>query len=434
MAPSPHMAIHPRPPIAAATTGSPPSFDRALWAAAVALIGVGAVLLAALLEELAAPMPAGIHHDFLAFFAAGRLVLQGHSSDLYDAGALTAIQRAVIPTPVGANGYMPFINPPFAAVAFAPIAALPAQAARAAWAVLSLAMLALAGAWIAAPLPTRERIATALLVALSFPAYHSLAEGQWSAVMLLGGVAALSAARRGSWALAGLALATWWLKPQLLVLPLLALALDRRWATVGWAVVGGLLLALVSVPFVGVGIYGQYVGYLLEVAASHFNGAGVVIQSVWQGDLATSEGLNGMLVGYLGQGAVATVDLLWAGLVVGFVALWLAAATVERPGFETLPARRLLAAGVGIVLLVNPNLFVQDCVLVFLLLPALWPLGVRDSWRASVGVALLAAVVLLDQWPATHLFTIVLAAVVVGVCVSTIASKRASRQWASAGP
>ena len=428
------MAIHSRPLVTTFAKGRPPALDRALWAAAIALIGLGAVLFAALLEELAASMPAGVHHDFLAFFAAGRLVLQGRSADLYDASALTAIQRSVIPTPVGANGYMPFINPPFAAVAFAPIATLPAQAARAAWAILSLAMLALAGAWIARPLATRQRIATALLITLSFPAYHSLAEGQWSAVMLLGGVAALAAARRGSWGLAGLALATWWLKPQLLVLPLLALALDRRWAAIGWAILGGALLTLVSVPFVGVGIYGQYVGYLLEVAASHFNGAGAVVQSVWQGDLATSEGLNGMLVGYLGQRAVATVDLLWAGLAAGLVMLWLAAAAVERPGFGTLPARRMVAAGVGIVLLVNPNLFVQDCVLVFLLLPALWPLRVRDYWRLSIGVSALAAVVLLDQWPGTHLFTIVLAAVVVSVCVPTIMSKRGSHRWAPAAP
>jgi predicted branched-subunit amino acid permease len=94
----------------------------------------------------------------------------------------------------------------------------------------------------------------------------------------------------------------------------------------------------------------------------------------------------------------------------------------------------MVAAGVGIVLLVNPNLFVQDCVLVFLLLPALWPLRVRDYWRISIGVSALAAVVLLDQWPGTHLFTIVLAAVVVGVCVPTITSKRGSHRWALAAP
>ena len=398
--------------------------DPVLWAAALGLIAIGSALIAALFQELGAPMASGNHHDFLAFFAAGRLVLEGRPGDLYDAAAISTIQRTVIPSPVGANGYMPFINPPFAAVAFAPIAALPAEAARLAWALLSLGMLAIAGVSIARPLPPRERVATALLVLLSFPAYHSLAEGQWSAAMLLGGVAALAAARRGSWQLAGLALATWWLKPQLVVLPLLALAVDRRWSAVAWTILGGVALVIVSLPFTGVEIYVQYVGYLVQVAVSHFNGAGAVARSVWEGDLATSEGLNGMLVGFFGQGTVTVVDTLWVALVGGLVALWLAAAAVERPGFGSPAGRRMIAAGVGVVLLVNPNLFIQDCVLVFLLLPALWPLPAREAWRAVVGVALLAAVVLLDQPLGSHLFTILLLALVVWLCVSTLARHR----------
>ncbi len=414
-------------PIGAASGAGRPWLDAALWAIVLVLVAAGAVQLVALYEELAGPMAAGIHHDFLAFFAAGRLVLEGRPNDLYDAGALTAIQRTVIPAPVGANGYMPFINPPFAAVAFAPIAALPAQLARSTWAVLSLAMLALAGLWIGRPLPTAQRIASALLVTLSFPAYHSLAEGQWSAAMLLGGLAALWAARRGSWRAAGLALATWWLKPQLVILPLVALALDRRWTAVAWTILGGVALVVVSLPFVGVGIYVQYVGYLVAVGLSHFNGAGAVARSVWEGNLATTEGLNGLLVGYFGQTAVTAVDALWGALAVGLVVLWLVAAWFERPGFETPPGRRMLAAGIGIVLLVNPNLFIQDTVLVFLLLPALWPLPDRDYWRATIATAVLAAIVLLDQPLGTHLFTLVLLAVVVVLCASAFVTRGSRR-------
>ncbi len=411
-------------------------FDPTLWPLALVLVAIGALLLAALIAELAAPMAAGAHHDFLAFYAAGKVVLDGHPGGLYDAETITAIQRTVIPSPVGANGYMPFINPPFAAVAFAPLAALPAQAARAAWALLSLAMLAVAGAWIARPLPARERVAGTLLLMLSFPAYHSLAEGQWSAAMLLGGLAALQAARRGSWRLAGLALATWWLKPQLIALPLLALALDRRWSAVAWAFAGGAVFTLASLPFVGIGTYVTYVGYLAQVGISHFNGAGAVARSVWQGDLSTAEGLNGLLVGFLGQGAVVSVDVLWAMLAAGLVALWLAACRFQRPGFESEAGRRMLAAGIGIVLLVNPNLFVQDCVLVFLLLPAIRPLSSTGYWRASVAVAAMAAVTLVDQPLSAHLFTVVLLAVVVVLCATSIVagSRRSVRARGAIAP
>ncbi len=398
------------------------SLDPLFWVLALLLVVTGAGLAVVLVAELAAPIASGPHHDFLAFYAAGKLVLDGRPDGLYDPSAITAIQRAIIPVPVGANGYMPFINPPFAAVAFAPLALLPAAASRVAWVLLSVAMLVAAAAWMARPLPPRERIATVLLVALSFPAYHSLAEGQWSAAMLLGGLAALVAARRGSWTLAGVALATWWLKPQLIALPLIALALDRRWTTVVSAVATGIVLAIGSLPFVGIGTYVTYVGYLVQVGVSHFNGAGAVAPSVWQGNLTTAEGLNGFLVGLLGQGSVVGVDAVWGMLSVGLVLLWLIAALRTRPGFTTLQGRRMVAAGIGVVLLVNPNLFVQDCLLVFLLLPALWPLPAAAYWRAAVGVAILAAVTAVDQPLASHLFTVVLFAVVVGICAAAIAS------------
>ena len=384
----------------------------ALASLAVALVGLGAVLVVVLARELAAPIAAGTHDDFLAFYGAGRLVLDGNAAGLYLASAITAIERTIIPSPVGANGYMPFLNPPFAAVAFAPFAALPPQVARVAWAGLSAAALAGAALWIGWPLAGRERIAAALLVGLSFPAYHTLAEGQWSAVMLLGGVAALQAARGGSWRLAGLALATWWLKPQLIALALLALALDRRWTAVAWSLLGGAALVLASLPFVGIGVYATYLGYLVEVGVSHFTGAGALVQSVWEGNLAAVEGLNGLLVGVFGKGWVVAVDVLWAILAVGLLAVWLLACRSQRPGFETWAGRQMLAAGIGIVLLVDPHLYLQDCLLVFLLVPALWPAARGDYWRVLVGIAAIAA---LTALPA-HLFTVALLAIVVGWC------------------
>jgi hypothetical protein len=383
-----------------------------LWPLTLVLIAAGVILAARLTGELATTMTAGSHHDFLAFYAAGRLVLDGRSSGLYDAAALTAVQRTVLTTPVGMNGYMPFINPPIAAVAFAPLAALPAGAGRAVWAALSVAMLSGAAIWIARPLTGRARVATVLLIVLGYPAYHSLAEGQWSAAMLLGGVAALQAARAGSWRLAGLALATWWLKPQLILLPLVALALDRRWTAVRWSILGGTALVAASLPFVGLETWATYLRYLVEVGVSHFNGAGAVAQSVWQGDLGSTEGLNGLLVGTFGQGSVLSVNLLWAVLGAGLLGLWLLACRAQRPGFETPESRRVLAAGVGIVLLLNPNLFRQDCLLVVLLLPALWPAARRDYWRGSVAVASLAALTMLDEALSLHLFTLALLAVV----------------------
>jgi hypothetical protein len=397
-----------------------------LASVAVVLVSVGAALVLVLAQELASPIVVGSHLDYLAFYAAGRLVLEHDPAGLYLASAITAIERTIIAVPVGANGYMPFINPPFAAVALAPFAGLDAQLARVAWASLNVVALTWAAMWVARPLAGRQRIAAALLVGLSFPAYHALAEGQSSAILLLGGIAALQAARARSWRLAGLAIATFWLKPQLIVLPLLALALDRRWSAIAWTLLGGGALVVASLPFVGIGAYGTYLGYLVGVGVSHFNGAGTA--SVWAGALGSLEGLNGLLVGVFGQSSVVVVDVLWAILVAGLLALWLLGCRWQRPGFETPAARQMLAAGIAIVLLVDPNLFPQDCLLVFLLVPALWPTTQTAYLRVVVLVAVIAVLAALPA----HLFTITLLVVVTALCARPIAAAHFGRSLSAA--
>jgi hypothetical protein len=392
---------------------------------AAALATVGVSLLLSLVGELVAPAAAESHHDFLAFYAAGVLVLHGQAAGMYDAAAVTAVQRTIIPFAVGANGYMPFINPPFAAVAFAPLAALGGPAARVAWALANGAVALTAAAWISRDLSGWRRAAATVLVVLSFPVYHALAEGQWSIILLGAGLIALHAARRGRWGVAGIALSLFWLKPQFIVLPLLALAAARRWRAVAWAVAGGVALTVVSLPFTGPGVYVQYVTYLLEVAFSHFNGAGAVHASAWQGDLATTEGINGLLVGYLGQRAIAAGGVGWALLSAAVLGAYVLAARAQPPSLATPRGRLQVAAGIAVVMLVDPNLFAQDCVLVFLLLDALRPLPPGARMAATLGVVALAATVLLDQvvepW---HLFPTLLLVGVAGAAWLAVRSRR----------
>jgi hypothetical protein len=321
---------------------------------------------------------------------------------------------------------MPFINPPFAAAAFAPLAAHSPEVARAVWAGVSLALL-VAAAVVVVRRPSRDRALGALLVALSFPVYHTLTEGQWSILLLAAGLAALAAGRRGRWGLVGLALVPFWLKPQLLVLPLVALALARRWRALATVGIGGAALVAFSVPFTGFASDVRYAGYLAQVVTSHFTGAGAVDSTTWQGNLATTEGLNGLLVGYLGQGAVGLVNVLWLMAAGALVALFGLAALRQRTGFATLRARAMLAAGILVTLLVDPNLFAQDCVLVFLALAALWPVPRRLALAMIVSTVALADLVLLDQLAVTlHLFTLGLVGLVVLVCLRAPRSRLAT--------
>jgi hypothetical protein len=389
----------------------------ALAAAIVGLLLLGLAFAVQLIAELASAPSAAGHHDILAFWAAGRLILEGRPGDLYDATALTTLQRTVIPEPIGMNGYMPFINPPVAAVAFAPLAVLSEPVARVAWAALNVVLVAAAGLWLSRGLPGRERLVATLLVATSFPAYHALAEGQWSIVLLVASLAALAAARRGAWGLAGLAIGVLWLKPQFIVLPLILLVLARRWRAVGAAIATGAIAVIVAQPLTGLSANLTYVGYLVDVVTSHFSGAGPAGGAVWQGDLASTEGLNGLFVGWFGQDAVGLVNLLWAGSIVVLAGLYGLAMRAVRPGFDTPGARRMLAAGIVLVLLVNPNQFVQDCVLIFLALEALWPGAPERRLAAIVVTVALADLTFLDlQVPALHLFPIILAGGLVWAC------------------
>ena len=389
----------------------------AVPAAAVGLLLLGLGLVVRLVAELAVAPAVDGHHDVLAFWAAGRLILEGRPEALYDATAVTALQRTVIPEPIGMNGYMPYINPPPAAVVFAPLAALPVTVGRAAWAMLSAVLAFGAGSWLGRGLPRRERLLAALLVATSFPVYHALAEGQWSIILLGAGLVALEAVRRGRWTLAGLALATFWLKPQFIVLPLVALALGRRWRAVGAAIGAGAVVAIVSLPLLGPGPYATYATYLLEVVTSHFTGAGAAGAAVWQGDLASTEGLNGLLVGWLGQGAVDAVNILWAMGVAAILAAYALAARRVPPGTDVPGRRSMLAAGVAVMLLVNPNQFVQDCVLMFLALDALAPIRPSTRFTAIVATVAIADLTFVDQLlPALHLFPIALLVGVAWAC------------------
>jgi hypothetical protein len=88
----------------------------------------------------------------------------------------------------------------------------------------------------------------------------------------------------------------------------------------------------------------------------------------------------------------------------------------------------MLAAGILVTLLVNPNLFAQDCVLVFLALAALWPVPRRLALAVIVTIVAMADLILLDQLLVTpHLFTLGLVGLVVLVCL------RAPRRRLAAG-
>ena len=190
--------------------------------------------------------------DYIAFHAAGRLVLSGHAAQLYDHAAVSAVQDNLLGGRIP-GFYDAFRNPPFFALVFVPLAALDLLPGFAVWFALSLAMLAFA-LWLALRevpwLASRWR-GLVVLVAAFPPVYFGLIDGENAVVSLLLYVLIYRSFVRdenramGAWA----ALGTF--KPQLFfIFPLIFVA-TRRWRALFFYLVVSIALLGVSVAVVG---------------------------------------------------------------------------------------------------------------------------------------------------------------------------------------
>src|SRR6185369_606366 len=131
----------------------------------------------------------------MAYYSAGVLTSQGHIGQIYQAAPLITIQRHIIPEPVGAAGYMPFLNPPPVALFMVVFSSLTEPAARIIWWSLNLAVI-LTVAWaITKTLSLTKRLIALAALTLSLPVYQTLIEGQLSILILAGSIAALGLTR-----------------------------------------------------------------------------------------------------------------------------------------------------------------------------------------------------------------------------------------------
>jgi hypothetical protein len=192
-------------------------------------------------------------YDFSAYYdAANRLIATGspYQRDLTLDGPFVA----------GPKGL--YLYSPLPAVAAIPLTALPlGEAARLYVALQVVALLAIC---LLMPVPWSVRFATLAIAGLSRPVYQDLNVGNISLLMTLAGVVAwrfmdrpigavaitVSAALRPTMALVG----GWWL-------------LRGRWRLIGWIVVTALAVLVLSLPFVGVQGWLDYLTVLRNATA-----------------------------------------------------------------------------------------------------------------------------------------------------------------------
>lgn len=196
---------------------------------------------------LVGPDGAVLGRDYLAFYAAGRIVREGRGARLYHPALQAKAQQAVV-APERLPGFAYFAAPAPVAALHAPSTRLPYRAALLLHAALMVAA-AVAGVWV-----LRARLPAlaphwglcALLGIVWLPMLNSISGGQNTALSFALLALAYVALTRGARPLAGAALGVLLLKPQL-ALPLLAvLALRGELAVVGIA-------GLVGVAHYGLG-------------------------------------------------------------------------------------------------------------------------------------------------------------------------------------
>ena len=230
------------------------------------VLGIFAVEAALLLElQLSSKTPANA--DFMAFFAAARMVVSGLGDQLYSMDAQAFWQQQVVGSSIG--GVLPYYHPPFQIIAYLPLTLMPLRWAYWVWNAISLGIMAVSLIVFSSclkPASWRVNLLRWLACLSFFPTVAILILGQDSALLLLIFVAVFSDSKHGKEGRAGAILALGLFRPQLVVIPVLILLFQRRWKAFGYFCV--VAAALISVSLLMVGWQGglDYIALVMKAA------------------------------------------------------------------------------------------------------------------------------------------------------------------------
>lgn len=317
----------------------------------LATIGVLAALATTVVRMLVENVLQPQSMDFLSFWAAGRLVVQGQAALAYDLAAHRAVQLSLLRF----DDLLPFTYPPHMLALVAPLGLARYGVALTAWTLLGLA------AWT---LGTRRLGAGALPVASAAAFTNTLAGQNGFFLASLFVIAADLTTRRPL--LAGLCWALFATKPQLAALVPFALLAGRCWTAFAAAALCYAALLAGAMLLFGAGIYGPFFASTARFAAWLQAGE-------WDWGTMTSVYALGRFAG-LGHAPALAIHAL--------IALAAAAAAM-------LAWRRDAACKVAVLaaasLLVSPYLFAYDALL--LAVPVAW-LATAPSARPNAAAAI----------------------------------------------
>ena len=191
--------------------------------------------------------------DFVEFYTIGKILNHYAPARIYDLRLAIDLQHAVLPS-MPETQMLVFGQTPFIAWLFRPFALLPYAWAYVAWlgfsAALYLAGLTLLFRTVGLKAEDRK---TGYLLALSITPFlfETWIGGQMSVVVFFIWTVFFWCLEKDRHVLAGFVLALCLFKPTLVALPVLMLALGRRWRVIGGFLSGAIAMALLSLATVG---------------------------------------------------------------------------------------------------------------------------------------------------------------------------------------
>lgn len=259
--------------------------------------------------------------DFVSFWAAGRMLLDGAGSAIYDIDAHRAVEQSV----AGTIGLMPFPYPPPFALIVLPFGSLSYEASFIAWVTITLALYLIASsAWM-------PRLLALAQPSLLVNAFVGQAAFLTSALFMAGTSLMIRRPMLGG-ALLGMLV----IKPQLGLLLPLALAAGRHWRAFAAAALSSTALMIASLPLVGLEgwaafmkLASTFAGY---VTAGRWPWRELASVYAFQSYFAVPRMIAIVLHLAVAMGAAALVWRAWRGDRPGKVAT-LAAATLLIPPY-----------------------------------------------------------------------------------------------------
>ena len=290
---------------------------------ALLLVAAGAFVLVHFVQAWAAvPPDVSRTSDFAGTYVAATEWRAGNSGSMYDESA----ERQVM-VQLGAplnHLWIPFVNPPAAAILASPLTLFDASTAYRVWSMLQLLLViaAVVIATRAAPWPQGTsrllKLAIASVATATFGVGLLFIEAQWDGLLVLGVSVAYACWRGGRPAYAGLVVGfTAALAKPHLALGIAAFMLGRRdWRAALSAAAGGAAALLSGLAFAGVSASGAFITALLQPSNS---------------PLAQMQGATGLFSSLLGGAAGAYPAGVVASLAAVAAAAWLGASTRSRP-------------------------------------------------------------------------------------------------------